>query len=93
MADTWILIPAEPSSNPKSSVHHLVVYTFFGLHAGGVHSDSAVVSDEKGVGGVPGVRISVQRTHSACQKQWNVGPRQWTSTWRSSEVPTAFHHH
>jgi len=42
----------------------------FGLHARWVHSDSAVVSDYQGVGGVSDVCISVHFIHSACQKQW-----------------------
>jgi len=45
---------------------------FLGFRAGWVHSDSAVVSDWQGVGGVSDVCISVHCTHSACQKQWYI---------------------
>ena len=72
---------------PLTRVHCLIPggwsYGFFGLHAGWVHSDSVVVSDYQGVGGVSDVCISVHCTHSACQKQWS-----WTaSEWRNFKSP------
>ena len=55
--------------------------TFFDFHAGCVKSDSVVVSDYQGVAGVPYVCISVQCTHSACQKQRHTCPHsQYTMT-------------
>ena len=60
------------------------IFFVFGLHAGWVHSDSAVVSDYPGVGGVSDVWMCVHCNHSTCQKQWSSPV---DSIWRQNVNP------
>jgi len=60
----------------------------FGLHTRWVHSVSEVVSDWQGVGGVLDVRISVQCTHSACQKQCSWTGSETVRIWPQIEQNT-----
>ena len=85
--NAWDLTGSKEVGVRLSEMSYLYI-RFFGLYVGWLHNDSAVVSDSQGVGGVLDVCISVQCTHSPCQKQCNpVQIRNMCSSYLTVEEP------
>jgi len=80
----FILAPDSPEF--ESRLYLSSIWLFFCLQSMWVHSVWVVVSDWQGVGGVLDVCVSVQCTHSVCQKQWTQPAREWGQMARMAKL-------